>query len=75
MVIWPMTKNNFSKYTLDPGQLALFTIAGIIAASPGLIIWIICKSIYTFCGGIISNVAFSKEEKVSIALGTIEKRG
>ena len=74
MVIWPMAENSFSKYTLDPGQLALFTIVGIIAASPALIIYVVCKSIYILCGGIVSRVAFSKEEKAQIALGTIEKK-
>ena len=74
MIIWPMTRANFPKRTLDDKcELVLFTIVGIVAASPVLIIWMICKGIYTTCRGIINRVAFSKEEKVQIAIGTIEK--
>ena len=73
MVIWPLTRANFSEHDLDKGGLALFTIVGIIAAGPVLIVWIICKGTYEVCGGIINQIAFSKEEKVQIAVGTIEK--
>ena len=74
MVIWPMTKNNFRKHDLDKSEVALLTIVGIIAASLVLIICMVCKSIYILCDSTINRIAFSKEEKVQIAVGTIEKK-
>lgn len=73
MVIWPLTSANFQGSDLCKGELAAITIIGILAASPVLIVWMICKGIYAVCGGIVNQIAFSKEEKVQIAVGTIEK--
>lgn len=76
MVIWPLTSKNFLADDLCKTEIVLITIAGILVVSPALIIYMVCQGIYILCGGIINRMAFSKEEKVQIAIGTItEKEG
>ena len=63
MVIWPLTPENFLADDLCKTEIALITMAGIVIASPALIIYLICKGTYTLGGGIINRIAFTKEEK------------
>ena len=74
MVIWPLKNALFvdivkSDFEIIIAMIITMTVAGIVFAVPIMTACII----YTIVRWCVSKVAFSKEEKVQIAIGTIEK--
>jgi len=86
MIIWPLSNKNMPNHN---DMLWLGTFYGLILAIPIIIVWsiykftlgrpsridkTIIKGIVKGCNKIINYIAFSKEEKAQIAVGTVEKR-
>ena len=76
MVIWPM-KDFLLTFHSDGEDIAFVTITGIFTAVPVILWYVIVRRLgYKICKAIhrvVTGIAFSKEEKVQIALGIIEK--
>ena len=72
MVIWPQEKDNF--YSIGHFGIAIFTFFGTLLIIPIILGYIIYKSFRWAFHRLIKIISFSKEDKVQIALGTIEKR-
>ena len=69
MVIWPISKE-FMENECCAALVVTFTIIGSLMVIPGILIYTI---VYIVRQG-VNRIAFSKEERVQIAIGTIEKR-
>ena len=68
MVLWPIKVSAFRNDVVD--LIVPTTITGVLVAVPAIIIYVIYKVLYK-C---IISMAFSKEEKVQIAVGAISKK-
>ena len=70
MVIWPIPTDLLEGVG---GGVIPMTLAGLLGAAPAIIVYTICYIIYKVFHRCIVGVAFSKEEKVQIAVGSISK--
>ncbi len=75
--IWPLRKETFPKDEDDAIiKILWITLLGIIGAVPVAIGYIVLyKFLYKNFIWIIKNITFSKEEKVQIAVESIQKKG
>ncbi len=72
MIIWPLTVKMFNLYN-HQNDLVFYTVIGTFGIIIGTIGYVLYRIIYKALRWCTLSVAFSKEEKVQIALGTIVK--
>ena len=72
MVIWPMRPKFFRNSWL--GLAIRCFISGTLIVLPAMFIYIIGHTIYLTINWVANSLAFTKEDKVQIAIGTLQKK-